>query len=211
VNEKVIRERYDEMAQRYDRRWGTYIAKTLAFLDRWAAISPEAVVLDIGCGTGEFEKLLLSKHPNQQITGVDISTKMLEIARRKCQAYPKVAFRAASASALPFSDHSFDVIVSASAFHYFNAPEAALDEMRRILRPGGVMVILDWCKDYLSCRLGDIVLKLVDPAYQRCYTKAEFHRILNSAQFAIQAATETRCGLMWWGFIVLAAYPQPRP
>ena len=69
MSEKVIRERYDEMAQRYDRRWSTYIAKTLSFLDGWAAISPEAVVLDIGCGTGEFEKLILSKHPKQQITG----------------------------------------------------------------------------------------------------------------------------------------------
>jgi ubiquinone/menaquinone biosynthesis C-methylase UbiE len=211
MSEKVIRERYDEMAQRYDRRWSTYIAKTLSFLDGWAAISPEAVVLDIGCGTGEFEKLILSKHPKQQITGVDISPKMLEIARRKCQAYPNVVFRAASASALPFSDHSFDVIVSASAFHYFDAPEAVLDEMRRILRPGGVLVILDWCKDYLSCRLGDIVLKLVDPAYQQCYTQAEFHHLLNSARFAIQAATKTRCGLIWWGFMALAASPQPRP
>jgi ubiquinone/menaquinone biosynthesis C-methylase UbiE len=199
------------MAGRYDRRWGTYIAKTLSFLDGWAGISPEAVVLDIGCGTGEFEKLLLSKHPEQQITGVDISTNMLEIARRKCQAYPKVAFHAASASALPFSDHSFDVIVSASAFHYFDAPQAALDEMRRTLRPGGVLVMLDWCKDYLSCRLGDIVLKLVDPAYQQCYTQAEFHHLLNSAQFAIQAATKTQCGLAWWGLMIVAASPEPRP
>jgi ubiquinone/menaquinone biosynthesis C-methylase UbiE len=77
------------MARRYDRRWRTYIRKTVSFLDGWAAISAEAAVLDIGCGTGEFEKLLLSKHPNQQITGVDISAKMLEIARQKCKAYPK--------------------------------------------------------------------------------------------------------------------------
>ena len=85
MTEEVIRQQYDQMAQRYDRRWSTYICKTLSFLAAWAAISPRAVVLDIGCGTGEFEKLLLDKHPNQQIVGVDISQKMLEIAQQKCQ------------------------------------------------------------------------------------------------------------------------------
>jgi ubiquinone/menaquinone biosynthesis C-methylase UbiE len=141
MTEELIRQQYDQMAQRYDRRWSTYICKTLSFLAAWAAISPRAVVLDIGCGTGEFEKLLLEKHPNQQIVGVDISQKMLEIAQQKCQGHSNAIFLATSALVLPFSDHSFDVIVSASAFHYFNEPEAALKEMRRVLRPGGGVVI----------------------------------------------------------------------
>jgi ubiquinone/menaquinone biosynthesis C-methylase UbiE len=207
--EEVIRRQYDRMAQRYDRRWTTYLSKTLCFLDAWTAISPQAVVLDIGCGTGEFEKLVLNRHPNQQIVGVDISQKMLEIAQQKCRAYPNVVFLEGSVLALPFSDHSFDVIVSASAFHYFDEPEAALKETRRVLRPGGILVILDWCKDYLFCRLSDMILKLVDPAYQRCYTQAEFHHLLSSAQFTIQAASKTRCGLKWWGLMIATAAPQP--
>ena len=56
---------------------------------------------------------------------------MLEIAREKCQAYPNVTFCAASSSALPFPDHSFDMVVSASALHYFDQPEESLREMRR--------------------------------------------------------------------------------
>ncbi len=209
MTEEVIRQQYDQMAQRYDRRWSTYISKTLSFLEAWTAISPQAVVLDIGCGTGEFEKLVLNRHPNQQIVGVDISQKMLEIARQKCQAYPNVVFLAGSALALPFSNRSFDVIVSASAFHYFDEPAAALKEMRRVLRPGGVLVILDWCKDYLFSRVCDLVLKLVDPAYQQCYTQTEFHYLLNSAQFAIQAASKTRCDLAWWGFMIVTVTPLP--
>ncbi len=61
MTEEVIRQQYEQMAQHYDRRWSTYISKTLSFLDAWTAISPQAVVLDIGCGTGEFEKLVLNK------------------------------------------------------------------------------------------------------------------------------------------------------
>jgi ubiquinone/menaquinone biosynthesis C-methylase UbiE len=205
--EEVVRQQYDQMAPSYDRRWSTYLSKTLSFLDAWMAISPHAVVLDIGCGTGEFERLVLNRQPNQQIIGVDISEKMLEIARQKCQAYPNVTFCTTSVSALPFSDHSFDVIVSASAFHYFDEPEAALKEARRVLRPGGILVILDWCKDYLFCRVSDMILKVVDPAYQRCYTQKEFHHLLNSARFTVQAASKTRCGLNWWGLMIATAAP----
>src|SRR5260221_2508482 len=165
MTEEVIHQQYDQMAQRYDRRWSTYICKTLSFLAAWAAISPRALVLDIGCGTGEFEKLLLDKHPNQQIVGVDISQKMLEIAQQKCEACPNAIFLVTSALVLPFSDHSFDVIVSASTFHYFDEPEAALKEMRRVLRPDETLVIMEWCKDYLFYRIGDIALKLVDTTY----------------------------------------------
>jgi ubiquinone/menaquinone biosynthesis C-methylase UbiE len=207
--EDVIRQQYDQMAQRYDRRWSTYLSKTLSFLAAWTAISPQAVVLDVGCGTGEFERLVLNGHPNQQIVGVDISKKMLEIAQRKCQAYPNVVFLKGGVLALPFSDHSFDVIVSASTFHYFDEPAAALKETRRVLRPDGILVILDWCKDYLFCRVSDMILKLVDPAYQRCYTQAEFHHLLSSAQFTIRAASKRRCGLKWWGLMIATAAPQP--
>lgn len=203
MSERVIRQQYDQMAQ----RWSTYIYKTLSFLDAWAAIPPRAVVLDLGCGTGEFEQLVLNKYPNQQMVGVDISQKMLEIAQHKCQAYPNVAFRTASALALLFQEHNFDVIVSANAFHYFDDPQAALKEMRRVLKPNGSVVILDWCKDYLLCRLCDVLLRFVDPAHQQCYTQQEFHHLLTSAQLDIQAASKMRFGLVW-GLMIATATPQ---
>src|SRR5260370_42671058 len=87
MTEEVIHQQYDQMAQRYDRRWSTYICKTLSFLAAWAAISPRALVLGIGCGTGEVEKLFLATHPNQQIVAAHISQKLLEIAQQNRQAY----------------------------------------------------------------------------------------------------------------------------
>lgn len=207
MSERVIRQQYDQMAQRYDQRWSTYISKTLSFLDAWAAIPPQAAVLDVGCGTGEFEQLVLSRYPNQQIAGVDISEQMLQIAQRKCQAYPNAVFRTASALTLPFLDHSFDVIVSANAFHYFDNPTAALREIRRVLKPNGSVVILDWCKDYLLCRLCDVILKLVDPAYQQCYTQRQFHQLLSAAHFEVQAAGKLRFGLVW-GLMIATVTPE---
>ncbi len=192
-----MREQYNQMAALYDRRWNHYISNTLSFLKDWAKISPTDTVLDIGCGTGEFERLLLVEHPTQLIVGVDISEKMLEIAQQKCHPYPNISFQKASASALPFGDRSFDIIVSASALHYFDDPIAALTEMKRVLKPEGEIVILDWCKDYLLCQIYDIVLKLIDPAYKQCYTQAEFHSLLLNTGFEIHRATRVRFGLAW--------------
>ena len=192
-----VRSQYDRLAAVYDQRWSAYIANTLSFLKNWAQLSPLATVLDVGCGTGEFEQLVLSDRPTQRIVGVDISDKMLAIAQQKCQAYPNVEFHIASATALPFASNSFDAIVSASAFHYFDDPLAALKEMKRVLKPDGTVIILDWCRDYLPCKILDIVLKVFDEAYKQCYTQDEFHSLLTEAHFDVCRATKVRFGILW--------------
>ncbi|RCJ16096.1 methyltransferase type 11 [Nostoc sp. ATCC 43529] len=202
--ETTVRKEYDRLASVYDRRWKKYISNTLSFLKTWAEISPLDTVLDVACGTGEFENLLLTENSTLKIVGVDISEEMLAIAQEKCKIYPQVSFHTASASALPFADNSFDVIVSASSFHYFNDPLAALIEMKRVLKPNGKVVILDWCKDYLFCKILDIILKIFDPAHQQCYTQEEFHRFLSSTNFVVSRATKVRFGL-FWGLMVATA------
>lgn len=202
--ETRVRKQYDQLAAVYDLRWKSYIANTLSFLKTWADISPTDTVLDVACGTGEFERLLVAECSSQQIVGVDISDKMLAIAQNKCSAYPQVSFKRASASTLPFDSDSFDVIVSANSFHYFDNPFAALKEMRRVLKPDGKVIILDWCRDYLLCKICDIILKGFDPAHKQCYTENEFHRLLEDANFAVCRATRIRFGVVW-GLMVATA------
>lgn len=188
---------YDRLAKVYDQLWQHYITETLSFLKGWACIPTHAAVLDVGCGTGEFERFVLAENRAQTMVGVDPSMKMLEIARRKCAAYPNVTFCRVGASDLPFGNESFDVIVSASAFHYFEQPETALAEMRRVLKPSGSLIILDWCKDYLWCRLIDGALRRIEPEYQQSYTQSAFHELLVSAEFHIQSARRVRFGPLW--------------
>ncbi|AFZ61220.1 class I SAM-dependent methyltransferase [Anabaena cylindrica FACHB-243] len=204
MSETIVRKQYDQLAVIYDLRWKSYIANTLSFLKTWAEISPTETILDVACGTGEFERLLLDECSLQQIVGVDISDKMLAIAKQKCRAYPQVSFQIASASNLPFDNDSFDVIVSANSFHYFDDPLAALKEMRRVLKPDGKVIILDWCRDYLVCKICDIILKVFDPAHKQCYTQNEFHCLLEDADFAIYRATKIRLGV-FWGLMVATA------
>lgn len=205
--EPVIRQQYDQMSVIYDQRWSQYISNTLNFLKAWAELAPTDKVLDVACGTGEFEQLILTEHSEQDMVGVDISEKMLAIAQQKLQAYPNVTLSLASAEHLPFADQSFDVIVSASAFHYFENPAIALAEMKRVLKPNGKIIILDWCKDYLLCRICDLILKVTDPAHHQCYTQAELHGFLTASSFNITRATKVRFGLVW-GLMVATASPK---
>jgi ubiquinone/menaquinone biosynthesis C-methylase UbiE len=197
MTEIKVRNQYDQLAATYDQRWSRYIADTLSFLKTWAQISPTDLVLDVACGTGEFERLILAEHPAQRMVGVDISEEMLAIARQKLHQYPSVSFQTASASVLPFPNHYFDLVISANAFHYFEDPGAALAEMKRVLKSDGKLIILDWCKDSLVFRAYDFWLKMTDPAHQKCYTQAEFHNLLTAVGFKISSATKVRPGILW--------------
>jgi ubiquinone/menaquinone biosynthesis C-methylase UbiE len=206
MNEIKVQTQYNQLAEIYDIRWRKYIVNTLTFLHNWEQINPEAKVLDVACGTGEFERLLLDKNPTQKITGIDISENMLSVAQEKYKTYPNVKFHKASVHSLPFDNHCFDVVLSANAFHYFDEPQIALAEMTRVLKPNGKIVILDWNKDYLVCKILDWVLRIFDPAHQQCYTQKELHQLLVSADLEICRATKVRFGIVW-GLMAVTVIP----
>jgi ubiquinone/menaquinone biosynthesis C-methylase UbiE len=211
MTEEKVRRQYDALAAIYDQRWSWYISNTLSFLKTWVNFSASDRILDIACGTGEFERLIINEHPAQQIVGIDISEEMLAVAQQKLYSYPNISFQVGSASALPFPEQTFDVIVSANSFHYFDDPIIALAEIKRVLKPDGKVIILDWCKDFLLCRGLDIALKWFDPAYQQCYTQQEFHNFLTSANFNIDASAKARFGIIWGLMVATAGLHQTEP
>lgn len=208
--EQQVRQQYDRLAAIYDRRWNHYISNTLEFLKAWVQIPVGGIILDVGCGTGELERLILADHPHQRMIGIDLSDPMLAIAQTKCAAYPQVQFQSASAESLPLPDQSIDLIVSANAFHYFSKPHAALAEMHRVVKSDGKVVILDWCRDYWVCQVCDWILGWLDPAHHQCFTLDELHRYLNHADFTVESSSRYRFGLIW-GLMVATATPSPQP
>jgi SAM-dependent methyltransferase len=98
---------------------------------------------------------------------------------------------------LPFSPGSFDVVVSASSFHYWPAPARGLEELRRVLRPGGHLIITDWCDDYLACRICDRVLRLVNPSHPRIYGRLECGALLSRASYQVTSLERYRISWFW--------------
>ena len=95
-------------------------------------------VLDVACGTGDMAVSLVER--GCTVTGVDISEEMLAIARQKA---PMVTSMIADAEHLPFPDASFDAVTCAFGVRNFVHLEQGLNEMLRVLKPGGQLVILE--------------------------------------------------------------------
>jgi demethylmenaquinone methyltransferase / 2-methoxy-6-polyprenyl-1,4-benzoquinol methylase len=112
-----------------------------------AARLDDLSVLDVATGTGDMA-ILLSRHfPAAKITGVDISTGMLEVGRRKLarlKLYNRITLQPGDSEALPFSDGRFDAITVAFGVRNFENLEKGLREMRRVLKPGGKLVVLEF-------------------------------------------------------------------
>ena len=107
-------------------------------------------VLEIATGPGYF-CIELARLGNFEITGLDISNDLIAIARTNAaQAGVKVDFRQGNASSLQFPDQSFDFIFCSWAIKNFMAPQKVLDEMYRVLKPGGKALIIDLNHDAAS-------------------------------------------------------------
>src|SRR5215212_9454973 len=169
LNRNRSQQEYDRLAPEYDHRWRPYIDATLRLVVNVLSLRGNERILDIPCGTGEIEQRLLARHPSLSIVGVDISAGMLKQAVRKNEGN-RCEFVHSDVCHLPFADGTFDRVICANSFHYFPDGRLALDEMKRVLRPGGSLVLLDWCDDFLACKLCSLWLGWTDPAFIQTYS-----------------------------------------
>jgi ubiquinone/menaquinone biosynthesis C-methylase UbiE len=102
-------------------------------------------VLEVACGTGAQTVHLAANSPQAEIVSVDISPASLEQARRKVDAagYRNVAFQRADLFDLPFADASFDDLFVCFVLEHLAEPERALAAVRRVLRPGGSITVIE--------------------------------------------------------------------
>jgi ubiquinone/menaquinone biosynthesis C-methylase UbiE len=192
--EPIVKE-YARIAEEYDTKWSFYIEATTRETMRRLRLLPTDRLLDVGCGTGAMLHHLSTTHPVAQLSGVDPVPQMLAIARRRLP--QSVELREGWAEHLPFPAEQFDVVVSCSMFHYVQKPIAALHEMRRVLRPGGQLVITDWCDDYWACRVCDLYLRLFSRAHVKTYGERECVQLLKEAGYAVTEIDRYKINWLW--------------
>ena len=194
----AVRSEYAALAARYDRRWAKYVERSLALLRPWIEEASLGAVLDVGCGTAALLPRLSAWSARfDSYTGLDLAPEMLRMARAKSGDAPRIAFVAGSADALPFRAAVFDTAVSASAMHYWDDPVHALAEMRRVLRPGGRLLLLDWQRDPWPMRLADVAMRATGVRYARIWSRAETRDLLRGAGFRIVSETRGSAGGFW--------------
>jgi ubiquinone/menaquinone biosynthesis C-methylase UbiE len=203
--ESIVRREYDRLAHYYDERWRHYIDGSLNAVLAGLQLQGHERVLDVPCGTGELPQRLLQRWPNLDLIGVDISPGMLAQAREKVD-NEQVTLVEASVSELPFSDNEFDCVICANSFHYFPEPEKAILEMRRVLNPNGKLVLVDWCDDYISCKLCGLWLRWTDPAFHQIYAIRTCQRFASQAGLEVVTADRFRVNFLW-GMMRLVSCP----
>ena len=133
-----MRRFFDRSAEWWDERTGAGSVEHLTPLA--AALvhvrpAPERA-LELGCGTGTGALLIAREFPQARVRGVDISEEMVRLARRRIGLDPegRIAFRVADAAALPYGEHSFDLVAQLNMPPFFA-------EIARVLRPGGYAIV----------------------------------------------------------------------
>jgi ubiquinone/menaquinone biosynthesis C-methylase UbiE len=194
MTDPVVAE-YARAAKRYDEKWAFYVDATTRETSRRMPMTPTARVLDVGCGTGELLMRLRAKYADAVLAGLDPVAEMLAVAKDKLSG--KEDLRIGYADSLPWQSGSFDVAVSCNMFHYIAHPREALQEMARVLRPGGSLVLTDWCDDYIACRVCNLYLRLTNRAFYKTYRYAECLDLLHRAGFTDVKLERYKINWLW--------------
>lgn len=106
-------------------------------------------ILDIGCGTGRASEALLRRYPKAEVVALDFSLPMLEHARRRGRWLRRPRCLCGDMDQLPLGAQSFELVFSSAAIQWSADPAAALAEMHRVLRPGGLLMFSSFGPDTL--------------------------------------------------------------
>ena len=112
--------------------------QTLELMD----LQPSDRVLDLGCGTGWASRRLARMVPQGEVVGIDVADEMLRRAEQASSGFKNLHYVWGSAERIPAPDNAFDKVLSVESFYYYADQGKALDELRRVMAPGGRLFIL---------------------------------------------------------------------
>lgn len=171
----------------FDRRAGAYEG---GFTARWRdpvqqgafealELTANDRLLDVGCGTGAASRRAATVAA--YVVGIDLSSEMLRQASLLAGGLDKVGFVRAEAEALPFADASFAAAICTNSVHHYPEPARAVQEIVRVLAPGGRLVVGDPCADVRTVRVADVFLRRLEPGHVRLYRSSEMASFLYGA------------------------------
>jgi ubiquinone/menaquinone biosynthesis C-methylase UbiE len=147
-------------------------------------------VLEVGCGSGNGTRLILRHFQPDRIAAIDIDERMIRIAKNANTA-DIVSFQVMDTAALAFADQSFDAVFDYGAMHHLPNWRNGVSELKRVLKPGGELIMEDLSIDSFSGFPGRIYRLLTIHPYGHMYTVDEFAAHVQSCGFAISHLKRT--------------------
>jgi ubiquinone/menaquinone biosynthesis C-methylase UbiE len=174
------------------------------------AAFPQAHVLDLACGAGHAS--FTAAQQVAQVTAYDLSSQMLEVVAEaaKAKGLSNVATRQGYAESLPFDDASFDVVISRYSAHHWHDVGQALREVKRVLKPGGVLIIMDVMSPGHPVR--DIWLQTVealrDTSHVQNYSSGQWLSLITEAGLISRSLITDRLPLEYNAWIARMRTPE---
>ncbi|CBG86995.1 class I SAM-dependent methyltransferase [Citrobacter rodentium] len=171
--------------------------------------SPSARVLDMGCGAGHASFVAAQKV--NQVVAYDLSAQMLEVVAQAAQerGLTNIVTRQGYAESLPFEAGAFDIVISRYSAHHWHDVGQALREVNRVLKPGGVLIVMDIMSPGHPVR--DIWLQTVealrDTSHVRNYSSGEWLSLINEANLITDSVVTDRMALEFSSWVARMRTP----
>lgn len=184
--------------------------RDLMRLDERLASFPDTQVLDLGCGAGHASFIAAGQVAG--VTAYDLSSQMLDVvnAAAKEKGLTNVTTRQGYAESLPFAEGSFDVVISRYSAHHWHDVGQALREVKRVLKPGGIFIIMDVMAPGHPVR--DIWLQTVealrDTSHVRNYSSGEWLTWMTEAGLIARTMVTDRLPLEFSSWIARMRTPE---
>ncbi|HEX3736225.1 MAG TPA: class I SAM-dependent methyltransferase [Solirubrobacterales bacterium] len=170
----AIRDEFAHQADSFARSAAMSLAETLDAVIELVPVDPEARWVEIACGPGLIARAMGPRIGS--VVGLDLTPAMIEKARADATAagVENVSFELGDATALDLPDDSFDGAVTRFSLHHIPVPVRVLEEMRRVVKPGGFVVIADHVTDDegKAAAWHEEIERLRDPSHWACLTPA---------------------------------------
>ncbi|MRS91067.1 methyltransferase domain-containing protein [Enterobacteriaceae bacterium RIT714] len=183
--------------------------RDLERLSERLAAFPQAHVLDMGCGAGHAS-FVAAQHV-AQVTAYDLSSQMLDVVTQAAQdrGLKNMTTRQGYAESLPFADEYFDIVISRYSAHHWHDVGQALREVKRVLKPGGIFIIMDIMSPGNPVR--DIWLQTVealrDTSHVRNYSSGEWFSLITEAGLISRSLVTDRLSLEFTSWIARMRTP----
>jgi ubiquinone/menaquinone biosynthesis C-methylase UbiE len=157
------------------------------------ALPAGARILEVGCGNGAATKLIMQHLGPAQLVGIDPSPVFVDMAAATFAGEPRVSFAVGDAAATGQADAFFDLVIAHTVYSHLLDPKQALTEARRVLRPGGLLVIFDGDFATLTVALveGDPLQTAAEAVLRNLvhapYIMRRLPALVTSAGFSLQA------------------------
>jgi SAM-dependent methyltransferase len=190
-----VRSYYDKAASGYDRRIG--FVERILFGDgrRWVCSQAWGDVLEVAVGTG---RNLRHYRPSVRLTGIELSPVMLDLARREATSLGRQAdLRTGDAEALEFPDESFDSVTCTLSLCTIPDDRGAVAEMWRVLRPGGVLLLLEHVRSPVAAiRFGERLLEPIMLRLEHDHLLREPLEHVRAAGFVVEQLERSKLGIV---------------